>query len=184
MFFYAIIEEQGLFMSTSIEFTFNRQKAIEAILYLAKKRNSIDKMSLFKFLFFADIEHLNVFGRPIFGGYYVAMPLGPVPSQLCDLLAHENCEDFDIVGYWITANREPNLDWLSQTDIDMLDLVYGKLGNKTPRELSNLSHEHIGWINANKLNTGRKNNRIDFKDLIRNKEHIEELEETSKYIVI
>lgn len=173
-------------MNRKIEFQFNKQKAIEAILYLANKRPSIDKMSLYKFLFFADIEHLNKYGRPIFGGYYVAMPLGPVPSQIKDLLEKENNSEFEIIEYMITATRTANTEYLSNSDMEVLDQIYGKFGNYSATQLSNLSHEHSAWINARKSNKLKNNNRLDYKDMIDacNSELIEDLEENSKYILI
>ncbi len=169
-----------------IEFNFNKQKAIEAILYLANKRPSIDKMSLYKFLFFADVEHLNRYGRPIYGGHYVAMPFGPVPSQVKDILEKENLPEFDIVDYMITANRQPNTEFLSQSDMEVLDQIYGKLGNFSASALSKLSHEHPAWLNAKNKNTNRKNNKLDYKDMINphNTDLIEDLEENSRYILI
>ncbi len=173
-------------MNKKIEFQFKKQKAIEAILYLANKRPSIDKMSLYKFLFFADIEHLNRYGRPIFGGYYVAMPKGPVPSQISDMLEHENNNEFNIIDYMITATRESNTDYLSSSDMEVLDQIYGKYGNYSAPQLSDLSHEHPAWINARKSNKFRNNNRLDYKDMIDacNSELIEDLEENSRYIMI
>lgn len=173
-------------MSKRIVFKFNKQKAIEAILYLANKRPSLDKMSLYKFLFFADNEHLNKYGRPIFGGYYVAMPRGPVPSQIKSLLEDENLTEFAIDDYMITATRQANLDYLSQSDVEVLDLIYGRLGHLSARQLSNLSHEHIAWINARNSNISKDNNKLDYKDMIDpcNEDLIEDLEENSQYIVI
>lgn len=171
--------------SKIIEFQFNKEKAIEAILYLANKRPSIDKMSLYKFLFFADIEHLNKYGRPIIGDYYVAMPLGPVPSQVKDLLEKEKHSEFDIDEYMITATRKSNNDYLSQSDMEVLDTIYDKLKNFSARQLSELSHKHPAWINARNCNKFRNNNRLDYRDMIRdnNKDLIEDLEENSRYIL-
>lgn len=173
-------------MNKRIEFQFNKQKAIEAILYLANKRPSIDKMSLYKFLFFADIEHLNRYGRPIFGGYYVAMQRGPVPSQIKNLLEHKNNSEFEIIDYMITATREANTEYLSSSDLEVLDQIYGKYGNYSAPQLSDLSHKHPAWINARKFNKFKNNNRLDYKDMIDpcNTELIQDLEENSKYIMI
>lgn len=171
---------------SKIKFNFNKQKAIEVILYFAQKRHCIDKMSLYKFLFFADEIHLNKFGRPICGGKYVAMPLGPVPSEIKDLLEKENHLEFDINDYWITPNRSPNMDYLSKSDIEAINQAYGEYSQYLPKELSDISHEHKAWINARSKNILVNNNRIDFIDLIDldNKDLIEDLEENSQYILI
>lgn len=173
-------------MSKKIVFKFNKQKAIEAVLYLANKRPSIDKMSLYKFLFFADDVHLNKYGRPIFGGYYVAMQRGPVPSQVKNLLEKEKHPEFAIDDYMITATRGANLELLSQSDVEVLDLTYGRYGNYSARQLSELSHEHRAWKNARKINLLKNNNELNYKDMIYdcNTDLLEDLEENSKYIVI
>lgn len=168
-----------------IEFRFNKLKAIEAILYLASKRPSIDKMSLYKFLFFADIEHLNTYGRPIIGDYYVAMQFGPVPSQVKDLLEKEQHSEFAIDEYMITGTRAPNCDYLSQSDCKVLDKIYEELKDFSARQLSDLSHKHPAWINAKKRNIFKNNNRLDYRDMIRDEKKylIKDLEENSRYIL-
>jgi uncharacterized phage-associated protein len=171
---------------SKIKFKFNKQKAIETILYLAQKRHFIDKMSLYKFLFFADEIHLNKYGRIICGGKYVAMPLGPVPSEIKDLIEKEKHTDFDIKDYWITPNREPNIDYLSKSDIEAINQAYGEYSQYEPKELSDISHKHKAWINARNKNKFVNNNKIDYIDLIcaDNQELIEDLEENSQYILI
>lgn len=169
-----------------IEFKFNKQKAIETILYLANKKGSINKMSLYKFLFFADIEHLNRYGRPIIGDYYVAMQRGPVPSHVKNLLEKDKNTEFEINGYMVNATRKPDTDYLSISDMEVLDEIYNELQEYSPKELSDLSHQHPAWQKARKKNIFRNNNRLDYRDTIRdeNIELIEDLEENSKYIMI
>lgn len=45
---------------------------------------------LFKILYFADQEHIKIYGRPITGDKYIAMKYGPVPSFLYDILKDIN----------------------------------------------------------------------------------------------
>ncbi|CAD5970647.1 hypothetical protein PCC9214_03789 [Planktothrix tepida] len=71
------------------QFDFNIEKGIESILYILellenKVQPTIHRVS--KFLYFADKEHLEKYGRFIFGDSYYAMKHGPVPSQIYDLL--------------------------------------------------------------------------------------------------
>lgn len=174
---------------SEIKFNFNKDKAVEVVLYLANKRQSIDKMSLYKFLFFADIEHLNKYGRPIIGGDYIAMQYGPVISQLNDLLSSDELVESGAVkinDYWITANREYNNDYLSKSDKEALDCSYGRYCNLNAFELSDLSHRHQAWLKSRALDTERNNNPIDYRDMIEpcNTDMIEELEESSECIEI
>lgn len=165
-----------------IFFKFNKEKALETILYLANKRPSIDTMSLYKFMFFSDVKHLNEYGRPIFGGHYVAMKFGPVPSEVKNLV-EKKTTDFDRLDYMLTANRKANTDLLSESDIRVLDFVYEKYKSLSARELSNLSHEHIAWINARK-NLFCNNPGINYADMIENEYTKEYLMENSRFIVI
>lgn len=54
-------------MNKKIEFQFNRQKAIEAILYFAnaRKQQKLTVLHLLKFLYYADMYHLNKYDRPV-----------------------------------------------------------------------------------------------------------------------
>ena len=69
----------------TITFDYNQQKAFQVILwFLGRHGERLEKLKLVKLIFFADREHLHRYGRPIVGGRYVAMPLGPVASQCLD----------------------------------------------------------------------------------------------------
>ena len=67
----------------------------------------------------------------------------------------------------LTATEKPDTDYLSVSDIEILDEVYDRLKGYSARELSNLSHKHPAWINARNRNKYRNNNRLDYKDMIR-----------------
>lgn len=64
-----------------IDFPFNREKAINAMLHICNSLGGTwDKYSLLKILYFAEQKHLAKYGRPITGDNIVAMEYGPVPS--------------------------------------------------------------------------------------------------------
>jgi hypothetical protein len=73
----------------TIKFRTNARKAVEVIVWFAHQRPGIDFHSILKMLFFADLFHLNQWGRPIVGDTYYALPYGPVPQTTYDLLKHE-----------------------------------------------------------------------------------------------
>ena len=72
------------------EFRINQNKVVEALVYLASKRPRIDVFHVAKVLFYADLNHLLKYGRPILGDTYVAMDDGPVPSFALNV-AKRNC---------------------------------------------------------------------------------------------
>lgn len=170
---------------SKIIFKFNKAKAIEIVLYLSQKNScKIDKITLFKILFFADEYHLNKYGRPIFGGHYVALPKGPVPSEIDDLISSDKT-NFKITDYWIEPKRDSDINLLSKSDIEAIEYSFNNYSKYSPFELSEISHKHIAWINARKNKSFFKNNPdILYEDIINDKELAEELKYCSQVMVI
>jgi len=68
-----------------IKFPYDRERAWQTILWFANAHGgSIDLLKLVKLIFYADREHLVRYGRPITGGIYRALPLGPVAVNVLD----------------------------------------------------------------------------------------------------
>src|SRR5207237_2158416 len=68
-------------------FQFKEDKAISAIVFVAAHGISdLTKGKLAKLLFLADKQHLVRHGRPITGDWYAALPHGPIPSNIDNLL--------------------------------------------------------------------------------------------------
>src|SRR5688572_4207008 len=61
-------------------FTFNEKAAVETILYIASRSKEPTYHRIAKLLYFADLLHLERYGRFICGDRYIAMKHGPVPS--------------------------------------------------------------------------------------------------------
>lgn len=165
-----------------IKFSFNKQKATEAILYLAKKEPSISKMRLLKFMFFADCYHINKYGRPILGDRYVAMDNGPVLSKLYDMLKCST-DDYTVINNKITAMRESDNDYFSNSDIEALEYSFNQYSQYETLEMSDLSHESEGWKKARNANPHSKNPSMYWENLIENEDVLKELKEYSEAIV-
>jgi len=184
-----------------ISFNINLNKAIEVILYLSNRVNNITFHKLLKMLFFADIYHLNNYGRPIVGDEYYALQAGPVASTIYDILKEdpwtiENLrevpfeiekrrENEKIVPYIIPI-RDYNPDELSISDEEALDLIIKKYKNCSFGDLYTLSHKHPAWYKAWERRECAKRSKIHYSDFIEpdNQELIEELEEHSKYMCL
>lgn len=107
-------------------FQFNRLKAIEAILYLANKLNNPGKYVICKLLYLADKCSLEKYGRFIFGDTYAAMKAGATPSNAYDLLKEASIAPVNgiiVQGNRVIPLREPDLDYLSQSDIECLEQI-------------------------------------------------------------
>jgi hypothetical protein len=111
--------------SEKLYFKFNRDKTIEVILYIATQLPKPSYHPILKVLYEADKLSLVRYGRFISGGEYYAMEHGPVSSETYDLMKHpdQRPDDAFAVGKKGTIRplREPNLDWLSESDRECLD---------------------------------------------------------------
>ncbi len=119
----------------NITFRFNQTKAVEVILYLVPKVSDSDIYGICKLLYLVDKTSLEKYGRFIFGESYFAMKEGPTPSNVYDLL--KQATEASVYGLKVEGNqviplRNPDLDYLSESDIECLDQiisVYGKVPN-------------------------------------------------------
>ena len=146
-------------MSQHIKFEFDVQKFVHAAAYLVQKCPAdVTKMKLAKLLFFADKKHLLTYGRPLVGGRYIKMEWGPVPSQGYNLMKHDeraSGEDqalfdrhLEVKGNDILLKTPANLDYLAETDREVLDETIAQYGHFTPAQLSKMSHHEPAWKQA------------------------------------
>lgn len=163
------------------QFDFNIEKGIESILYILELLENQAQPTfhrVFKVLYFADKEHLERYGRFIFGDRYYAMKHGPVPSQIYDLLklvrgdlspslqpsrevSEQVLHAFKIVDqHNIKKLRESNTDFLSESDLECLEHSVTKYGSLSFAELTDLSHDRA-WESAD------ENDIIDVEDIIK-----------------
>jgi uncharacterized phage-associated protein len=148
-----------------MEFAFDFEKAKEAIVYLASKmRNGMTKYTACKLLFLADKYHLVRYGRPITGDRYFALPHGPVPTTMLDLLsgvvgsteADERAAALRSVltvdraysNPRISARRPLERECLSKSDTEALDETVKRHGDRSFDELKALTHETLAYQNA------------------------------------
>jgi hypothetical protein len=130
---------------------FNRLKAITLLLYLAQKNEGIlNKMKALKLIWLADRYHLRKYGRTITGDKYVAMAYGTVPSTVKDIIEgrrglHTN--EITLAGtHEYRANASPDLDNLSDSDQEAMDLIIDTYFGQDQFDLSMLSHDFPEWL--------------------------------------
>jgi uncharacterized phage-associated protein len=138
------------------------EKIVELLLYLAHKKPGADKYQAVKFLYLADREHFNRYGRPITFEQYYALSYGPVASNALDLL-NGNINAFKAVGiadipfeleatskttYIKSPKREVNFDLFSKSDVKVFDEVLEQFGNFSFDELFKLTHDHDAYKRA------------------------------------
>jgi uncharacterized phage-associated protein len=150
-------------MPVSFEYDFDR--ALAATVYIASRNlRNLDKYKLCKLIFLADKSHLVRYSRPITGDFFCAMEYGPVPSDtlniLNDLLSGTidqrvqrlmDCLEVDRSYRFPHFRSKKKLDfenYLSPSDIQVLDEIVRLHGEKTFDELKALTHEMPAYRKA------------------------------------
>lgn len=157
---------------------YNKDVALNAVLYIIEQMGGkVDMHKIFKTLFFADQESLSKYGRTITGDVYIAMNYGPVPSKTDDIFKAIRGDSFFQAGelkeyfhftnnYFVENDKNPNLDYLSQSDLICLNNAIEKCKNLTFDELTTLSHGRA-WKGT------VKDRVMSFSDILREKEDTE-----------
>ena len=136
---------------------FDKNKGLEVLVYIFQ---SIDNMyKALKVAFFADKLHLSRYGRTICGDRYIAMENGPVPSTLYNLIKkvrgdelYDYGSDFEdqlnrsfefVAKNTITPLRSPDVDLLSNSDIECLDEAISRIKHLSFSQIKKLSHSML-----------------------------------------
>ena len=140
-----------------------KKKMFQTVNYLAAKSGgSVPTMSLLKLVWLSDRLHMRKYGRTVTGDGYYAMKFGPVATKIYSglqdgtfLSSEERAYAglcFKKVGqYEIASASKPDLDFFSDSDVDVLDLVYNTFGVKDRFELSEFSHNFPEWSKFERL---------------------------------
>jgi uncharacterized phage-associated protein len=136
---------------------FNHKKAVQTLAYFAQKEGGvINKMKAFKLIWLSDRLHLRKYGRPILNDVYFALPKGPIPSSTKDLADNsdylaDNERDLreqmleNAGRYTIKSKAEIQKNVFSESDLEVMGLIYENFGNLDEFTLSELSHEYPEW---------------------------------------
>lgn len=167
---------------------FRKEVALHAIMYILEKMGgSCDMHKISKTLYFADQSHLSKYGRSITGDRYIAMTYGPVPSQVDDMFKavrgdsyFSSTEDakylatyFGFRNRFIIEQYKPaDMDYLSESDVEVLDEAIAFCRDKNFEELTRASHG-LAWNNT------KENRTISTKDILR---EVGDDEEYASYI--
>ena len=140
-------------------FTFDKETAISALLYIAQRVKEPSYHPVVKVMYFADLCHLERYGRMIFGGDYRAYEYGPVPHEVYGMLmAAERKPNgisteapFQIKKRGrqkiIYALADPNRDLLSESELECLDEAIADWGNEDFGVRTEASHGPV-WQKA------------------------------------
>jgi hypothetical protein len=139
--------------SIKIRFPFDPPKGLAMLEHLLNLvGGSYNYMALLKLAFLADRYHVRSYARPVSMDEYYALKLGPVPSNLKDIVDTERFfpENFHFVGEFRVELKDSNIDiaQFSRTDIEAMQFAvekFGKLGARDEFFLANLTHAYPEW---------------------------------------
>ena len=145
------------------EITFSPERALESLLYLAKRLKQPTIHEVLKLRYFADKIHLSKFGFVASGDSYVAMKFGPVASETYNLIKAARGDQnkwihprfIELVrgnmsvenGKYITPLREADEMLLTKADVECMNEALCQYGNMRFDERTELSHD-AAWKQA------------------------------------
>src|SRR5205809_3457801 len=166
------------------------EKLFAVIIYLAAKTKPT-KFVLCKLIFLADFIHIGKYGRPIVGGRYNALPNGPVPSEALDLMNSIEHEKEPPTFFWRLGEvhrlfrleqeehahfipmHEPDMSVFSRSDIEVMDYVIQKFGNRPVAYLWRYTHHRRAYIKATEREPDSRNPLMSYEDFFEGNQYVQ-----------
>lgn len=156
-------------------------KIIQALSYVLIKTQKADKIKLVKLLYIADKYHLIQYGRTITNDDFWAVKVGPMGSATSDVLSIE--EDGELINPDYTSSMlkkvdkyafktvvtsKEELETLSESDIEILDIVINKFGNMDKWDIVDYCHRYQEWAQYKRIfeNNPTKRAKIHLEELL------------------
>lgn len=164
------------------------------LLYFASFTNNrfLGKVKLMKLLYFLDFTHLKKYGSPITYDTYVNLEHGPIPTVILDLVNSADDDiDNSILSDTIKIERyndksihriiplrkftEKDKKYFSPTELETLETVCQRFGNKNTKQIEDASHKEAAWKETDFSETISYSLAAKDKDCLVSKEEIETL---------
>lgn len=133
-----------------------KQVALYVLSKVGEKPN-FGKTVLHKLLYFIDFDYYEKFEESLMGGTYIKNPYSPISVELDPLIKEmQEQGEIEVITSWrfcypqkkYLARTDPNLDILSEREINHIDEVLARLADKSATELKQHSHEDMPWKSA------------------------------------
>jgi uncharacterized phage-associated protein len=156
-----------------MQLRFNEKKTTQAAARLLKlAEGRMNYMKLIKLLYLADRGAFLSWGRPVTGDEYFSMKLGPVLSEVHDLITEVPCPGDDRFwtthisppfNYEVELRADPGNDELSRGEEKLIDEIFSAYGNYDPFDLVDLLHKILPeW---KEIKSGRIP--LDYREILR-----------------
>lgn len=165
------------------------------LLYFADNTNPrfLGKVKLMKLFYFLDFLHVKKYGAPVTYDRYVHLEHGPIPQSIMNLISlaadePDNSMIADVVFFerpsgtqmikMIGQRRFTETDrrYFSDTELEVLDLVCKRYGNKNTKQIEDESHKEAAWRETSTLEEISYSLAAKDKDCFASQEEIELLE--------
>ena len=160
---------------------------VQLVTYLVRKFGSegVPIIKVMKMIALADIYALRNYGTTLSKDEYFAMRNGPVATDIDTIVEQSNeylgdveslqyVEEFlrrDKGNTWsnVYARKEADLNYLSEWDREVIDMMYDKYKDATPQQLIDITHKYKAWSkHKEELANGKKQVPIDICDFFEN----------------
>lgn len=151
--------EDNSIIARDIDPKVSPERLREVLLYVLAKvgaKPNVGETVLYKLLYFIDMDYYEKHGKSITGLTYIHNTYGPSPvndfrAVVEDMKAHN---ELAIIEAKFFNNKQkkylpqvsPELKKLGASEIKHIDDELARLGDKTARELSDMSHKDTPWI--------------------------------------
>ena len=139
----------------------NLEKFKEVLLYILSKiggKPNIGETVLYKLLYFIDFDYYEKYEEQLVGATYIKNHYGPTPVEFKDIVEEmiRGGEIVRVTGKYFNYPqqkylpvRDPDLTKLKDArELQHIDEVLARLGDKNAKELTDYSHEDVPWLVA------------------------------------
>ena len=147
----SLIEYKNILSKLQFKYSYKDCNMILSIL----KDNKLYLTQLMKYLFACDFLSYKKYDKSISSFKYAALPHGPVVNDYKELInyliqnSYIKIEVLDETNYLIVSNYEIDEDLFDKQEVAILNEIKTKFKGKTSKDLSDWSHDFIGWKNTN-----------------------------------
>ena len=134
----------------TLRFDFDIDKAVEIIVYLARRVKEPTILRIFKLIYLAEKLHLERYGVMLCNDRYDALQYGPAPRNIYDIINEARYVDrygFQVQERDIEVLREENSGHISEATRRCLDEVLERFGDVPIGRLVEESHDSA-WEEA------------------------------------
>jgi len=166
------------------------------LLYFANCTDTkfLGKVKLMKLFYFLDFMHLKTYGTPVTYDTYINMDHGPIPTTIKNLIddAADDIEHSILADtiyferpsgtnmFRVMPIRKPTKkdeSYLSQNELDIINKICPRFGDKTTKQTEEVSHSEAPWKNTKFLEKIPYTLAADDADSLVTREELELLEQ-------